>query len=180
MADRILYTEMTTLGWVAMLLGGGGVALLVFAAAVGYPWRGGLVLVGCAAILLAWMTAEVHRLNRIVLTPEQLVVGREVFTPADIDTVFGVQPPLILRPGEQHRVENENPLPPGHEIRIAGGSYGRRIGTAMVVLRDARNDQLVAVFSRRPHVFDDQLTRWLRAVPDTPAELIDRDQPDDE
>jgi len=177
MTSRILHKEMTGLRWVAILLTGGGLVLLALSAAYGYPWRGGLVLVASVGIMLAWMIAEVHRLNRIVLTPDRLVVGREIFAPADVDVVFGVQPPLVLRPDEQVRVENDIPLPLGHEIRIAGGSYGRRIGTAMVVLRDARNDQLVAVFSRRPDLLSRRLTHWLTAVPDTPVDLVDPDEP---
>lgn len=177
MTTEILHKEMTGLRWLAMSLAAGVLVSLCVAIATGFPWRGGLVLLASVGLLLANAIWEIYRLNRIVLTPERLVVGREVFEPADIDIIFGVQPPLVLRPGEQHRVENETPLPPGSDVRIAGGSYGRRVGTAMVVLRDARTGQIVAVFSRTPEVLSRRLTTWLTDVPDTPVELIEPEEP---
>lgn len=174
---EILHREMTGLRWLSIALAAGSVGLLGVTIVTRYPWRGGLVLLAAVGMLLANGLWEVYRLNRIVLTPERLVVGPEVFEPADIDIVFGVQPPLVLGPDEQHRVENETPLPAGGDVRIAGGSYGRRVGTAMVVLRDARTGQAVAVFSRMPEVLSRRLTTWLTTVPDTPAELVDPDEP---
>jgi hypothetical protein len=163
----------------ACLVAGG--ALLVGGIATGLPdvLRALAGLAGIVCLFLAWLLYGIYRMNRIVLTPDRLVVGRESFVRGDIDIVFGVQPPLVLLPDQQHRVEDLIPLPPGGEVRIVGGSWGRRIGTAMVVLRDVRTGQALAVFSHRPTVLSDRLTAWLTAVSDTPAELTDPDEPPD-
>lgn len=179
MSAKIIYREMVGLGWLAGALCCVCIGLIGVAIAAGYPWRGGLVLVGALGLHIAWVLWGIYRMNHIVLTADRLVVGREVFTPRDIDIFFGVQPPLVLRPGEQGRVEEAWPLPPDGDVRIAGGSWGRRIGTATVVLRDARTDQAVAVFSRHPHELSEHLGDWLTAIPDTPAELIDPDTASD-
>lgn len=46
-------------------------------------------------------------------------------------------------------------------MRIAGGSWGKRIGTHMVVLKEDATGDLVAIFSRDPVWFQDHLERWL-------------------
>lgn len=179
MSTGVIYQEMVGLGRLAATLCGGCLALIAVAAATDYPWRGGMVLLAAFGLQVAWVVWGIYRMNRIVLTPDRLVVGVEAFAPSDLDVFFGVQPTLVLRPEEQERVEEAWPLPPDGDIRIAGGSWGRRIGTATVLLRDARTEQTLAVFSRRPVLFTEHVATWLTAVPDTPAELVERSSPPD-
>lgn len=134
-------------------------------------------VLGFVALCAAWVAIGIYRMNRIVLTRDRLIVGRESFVRSDIDIVFSVQPPIVLDPGEQHRVEDLIPLPAGGDVRIVDGSWGRRIGTAMVLLRDGRTGRTLALFSRQPDTLATRLTAWLTTVPDTPAELIDPDDP---
>lgn len=174
MADRVLYREFHTLRWLVWMLVGISLALVVTATAQGYPLNGGLVLVAIVLFFLTQHLAAIHRWNRIELTPTRLTVGKETFGPADFDFTFGVQPPLVLSPGEEQRVEEEWKLPPGQELRIAGGSWGRRRGTSMVVLQEADTQQVVAIFTRNPQTLDQVLTEWIETVPEPP-----RDTPGD-
>jgi hypothetical protein len=141
---------------------------IVIAIATDYPWRGGLVLLGIVVGMIAFMVEGLHRTNCVTLTPECLVVGTETFRRDQVDGLFGAQPPLVLDPDEQARVEEQWPLPPDADIRIAGGGWGRRPTMRMVVLREADTQQLVAVFSRHPRDLDRRLAAWLGELPDTP------------
>lgn len=170
MADRVLYREFHTLRWLVWTLAGVSVGLVVFATARGYPLNGGLVLMAITVFFVMQHLAAIHRWNRIELTPASLRIGKETFQPADFDFTFGVQPPLVLSPGEERRVEEEWKLPPGHELRIAGGSWGRRRGTSMVVLREADTQKVVAIFTRNPQTLDPLLTEWIETVPEPPRE----------
>lgn len=104
-------------------------------------------------------------MNRIRLTSTHLVVGSERFRPSDFNFSFGVQPPLVLAPDEQAEIESRWKLSNDQRFRIAGGSWGRRIGSAMVVLQESDGQGVVAIFTRRPHVLDPLLTKWLETVP---------------
>lgn len=161
MADKVLYREFHTLRWLVWTLVGVSVVLVVIATVQGYPLNGGLVLVAIVPFFVMQHLAAIHPWNRIELTPTSLRVGKETFRPADFDFTFGVQPPLILSPGEEQRVEEEWKLPSGHELRIAGGSWGRRRGTSMIVLREADSRQVVAIFTRNPQTLDRLLTEWI-------------------
>lgn len=167
MAEDVIHREFHTLRWMAWALWTLFTTLVVIAAVNDYPLNGGLVLVAIILFFISQPLAAIHRWNRIELTPSRLRVGKETFTPADFDFSFGVQPPLVLSPGEERRIEEEWKLPPGHELRIAGGSWGRRRGTSMVVLRETDSRQIVAIFTRRPRVLDDLLTEWIETVPET-------------
>jgi hypothetical protein len=179
MTAQIIHREFGALRWAIAVATAAGAALLAVAIATTYPAtiRGLCGMLGIVGLFVAWFAVGIYRMNRIVLTDDHLIVGREVFTRDDIDPLFGVQPPVLLAPDEQHRIEDLIPLPAGGDIRIVGGSWGRRIGTATVLLRDATSGQLLAVFSRQPRLLDQRLTRWLTAVPDTPAEITDPDEP---
>lgn len=169
-ADKVLYREFHTLRWVVWGLGGLSFVLVGIPAASGYRENGGLVLVAIFIFFIMQHLAAIHRWNRIELTPSRLRVGKETFGRDDFDFTFGVQPPLVLSPGEEQRVEEEWKLPPGHELRIAGGSWGRRRGTSMVVLREADSQQVVAIFTRNPQIMDQLLTEWIETVPEPPGE----------
>lgn len=67
----------------------------------------------------------------------------------------------MLSPDEEERVTEEWKLPPDHELSVAGGGWGRRRGTTMVVLREANTDRVLAIFSRHPEKLDAVLTEWL-------------------
>lgn len=169
-ADKVLYREFHTLRWVVWGLGGVSFVLVAIADVYGYRKYGGLVLTAIVIFLMIQPLAAIHRWNRIELTPSRLRVGKETFRPGDFDFTFGVQPPLVLSPGEEQRVEEEWKLPPGHELRIAGGSWGRRRGTSMVVLREADSQRVVAIFTRKPQLLDRLLTEWIETVPQPPGE----------
>lgn len=175
MSAEVIHREMVGLRWLAIALGLGCGGVITLAIATNYPWRGGLVLLAAIGVHVAWVIWGIYRMNRIVLTGDRLVVGREAFTLSDIDIFFGVQPSLVLQPDETDRVEEAWPLPPNSEIRIAGGSWGRRIGTTMLVLREAHSGRTVAVFTRHPDLLSQRLEAWLTAIPDTPASLVDPD-----
>lgn len=134
----------------------------------GYPLKGGLVLIAIVLFIVMHHLAAIHRWNRIELTPTRLRVGKETFRPADFDFTFGVQPPLVLSPDDEERVEEEWKLPPGHDLRIAGGSWGRRRGTSMIVLREADTQQVVAIFTQNPQTLDQLLIEWIETVPEPP------------
>jgi hypothetical protein len=179
MAAEVIHREFGALRWVVAVTAGVGGALLVVGMTTTYPAavRGACGMLGIVGLFAAWFMLGVYRMNRILLTADRLIVGGEAFHRDDIDAIFGVQPPLLLTRDEQHRVEDLIPVPEGGDVRIVGGSWGRRIGTALVLLRDARSGQLLAVFSRHPRMLDDRLTAWLTAVPDTPAAITDHDDP---
>lgn len=168
MARDIVHRELHSYLWVALGLGALSISLLVTSSLLDHPLGGSLVLVGVASLLLAAMAEGIHRMNCITLRPDGLTVGRETFSRGDLDALFGVQPSLVLQPREQDRVEEEWPVPPDADIRIAGGAWGRRRGTYLVVLREASTQDLVAIFSRHPATLDRHLTAWLREFPDSP------------
>lgn len=170
MSDKVLYREFHTLRWVVYCLIGLSVVLVVVAVLNGYPLNGGLVLIAIVIFLSMQHLAAIHSSNRIELTSSSLRVGRETFQPADFDFVFGVQPPLVLSPDEEHRIEQDWPLPPNHELQIAGGGAGRRLGTSMVVLRGADNQQVVAIFTRNHRILDRLLTEWIESLPEPPQD----------
>lgn len=170
LTEKMVYREFHTLRWFVWSLNGLSVVLVVIAVVNGYPLNGGLVLVAIVIFFVTQHLAVIHRSNRIELTPSSLRVGKEMFRPDDFDFVFGVQPPLVLSPDEEHRIAEDWPLPPDHELRIAGGSFGRRLGTSMVVLREAGNRQVVAVFTRNPWILDQLLTEWIESVPEPPPD----------
>ncbi len=162
--EMVLHREFHQLGRAVWIAGATGVTMLIVAAADGLPmdgWRSWTGFIGLLVILASAMARGIHQMNRIVLTETQLQVGGDTFVPADFDFAFGVQPPLVLSVEEQERVEEDWPLPPNAFVRIAGGSWGRRRGTSMLVLKLAQSERLVAVFSRKPAVLDRLLTEWL-------------------
>lgn len=167
----IVYRELHGYLWVALGLGALAIALFLSSSLLDHPLGGSLVLVGVLFFLLAVMAEGIHRMNCITLRPNGLTVGRETFSRDDIDALFGVQPALVLQPEEQDRVEEEWPVAPDATMRIAGGSWGRRRGTHLVVVREAATQDLVAVFSRDPATLDRHLSAWLRELPDSPAGL---------
>lgn len=145
--------------------------LVVIATLNDYPLNGVLVLTAIIIFFVLQHLAAIHRWNRIVLTRTTLRVGKETFRPGDFDFTFGVQPSLVLAPEEDQRVTEEWKLPPDHELRIAGGSWGRRRGTSMIVLRETDSRRVVAIFTRHPEKLDPLLTEWLEAMPDPPGNL---------
>ena len=139
---------------------------LVVATSSGLPmtgWRGWLGFYSLLVMMAGFFGYGIYQLNRIVLTPSRLRVGREVLERSDVDFRFGVQPPLVLSPIEQDRVEEDWPVPPDADMRIVGGSWGRRRGTSMLVMKEAGSGQLLAIFSRRPKQLDRALTEWLES-----------------
>lgn len=170
MAGSILHREFHSLLWVSLGLLTTGFGLLVVSVALDHPLGGGLVVIGIVALLVGAMAEGIHRMNCIELTRDRLRVGRDSFVRADIDGLFGVQPSLVLAPEEQARVESEIPLPPDADIRVAGGGWGRRLGTHMVVLREAESLRLLAVFTRHPRRLDRLLSAWVGEVPDRPPD----------
>lgn len=160
-AEDPLHEEFTTLRTLALALAGIAVAMMVIDNLTGYAARGWPTFLGVVMLMIAYVLWGIHGYNRILLTPGRLRVGREVFTPDDFDRFFGVQPPLLLSPDEQEVVEEEWPVPHDADMRIAGGSWGKRIGTHMLVLKEDATGDLVAIFSRDPVWFQDHLERWL-------------------
>ncbi len=168
-SNTIIHQEFHQLGRAVWALGAAALVLLIVAASNGLPMSGWRSWAGFGSVMLLLGCAVaygIHRMNRITLTRQQLRVGGETFDRADFDFAFGVQPPLVLSVDEQERVEEEWPLPPQGDMRIAGGSWGRRRGTSMLVLKLARSGQLLAVFSRRPADLDRALTEWLERPPE--------------
>ncbi len=164
--DTVIHREFHMLGRGVWILGGVALAGLIVAASNGLPmtgWRSWLGFGSTFVILACAVAYGTYRMNRINLTPSQLVVGRETFERSDFDFGFGVQPPLVLSVDEQNRVEEEWPLPPQADMRIVGGSWGRRRGTSMLVLKARETGQLLAIFSRRPAELDRALTAWLES-----------------
>ena len=71
----------------------------------------------------------------------------------------------IVRTSDRLRASNESfHFPKDHGLRIAGGSLGRRIGIAMLVLRGSDSTNIVAVFTRGTDVLDPLLTEWTESV----------------
>lgn len=161
MTGTVRYREFHTLRWLTWGLGGISVVLLVYSILEGAPLGGWLVLGAFVGFFAAQFLAAIHRYNRITLTDTTLRVGKETFERSDFDFTFGVQPSLVLSPDEEERVAEEWKLPPDHELRVAGGGWGRRRGTTMVVLREANTDRVLAIFSRNPEKLDAVLTEWL-------------------
>lgn len=170
MDDGIVYRELVGLRSVTWGLGIASAASMAVAAGDQHVAGGWLVLASIFGFFLVYFLSGIYRMNRIVLTRRSLLVGAERYQPEDFDLLFGVQPSLVLTPEEQHRVECDTPLPPNHEVHIAGGGWGRRIGTTMLVLRTADQRRLIAVFTRDPVTLDRLLTEWLERVPD-PSEV---------
>ncbi len=164
MADDIIYREFHVVGRLAIATAGLGVALFVAFFFVGPPVGGLLLLAAIFSIFPAMHLAGVYAASRIVLTPRRLRIGSETFGPADFDFVFGVQPSLVLAPTEQTELESRFKLSDQDEFRVAGGSWGRTIGTEMMVLREADSECLVAVFTRRPEILDPLLTQWIEEI----------------
>lgn len=163
--DRALYREFHNIGRLALGLAVLAVALLAAGSVVEGSAGGFLIVTAIFLLFPVLFLGGVHRMNRILLTAERLSVGTESFRRSDLDFSFGVQPPLVLSPAEEAEVESRWPLPADHELRIAGGSWGRRVGTSMIVLREAGGVSLIAVFTRRPDILDPLLTEWIEAVP---------------
>ncbi len=170
MANDVLYREFRTLARLAWSFGSLSVLLVVVSSASDHIFQGLLALAAVLLVFPVLHLRSIYRMNRIVLTPSRLKVGTESFQPADFDFTFGVQPPLVLLPKEQAQIESPWPLPPDHELRIAGSSWGRRIGTAMVVLRETDSRRVVAIFTRHPEVLDPLLTEWIEQPPDPPED----------
>jgi hypothetical protein len=170
MAESVIYREFHTLRWMTWTLSALGLLLLSYAISRDAPSDGRFVLGAFVALFVGQFLAAIHRVNRITLTPSRLRIGKETFERSDFDFSFGVQPPLVLSPDEASRVEEEWKLPPDHELPIAGGGWGRRRGTSMVVLREAHQSCIVAIFTRRPLELDARLTSWLEIPPDTSSE----------
>lgn len=163
-AESALHQEFQCLGRTVWTAGTLAVVGLAVAASEGLPmtsWRSWLGFGSLLVVMASAVAFETYQMNRIVLTPTRLRVGRELFQRADFDFRFGVQPPLILSVEEQDRTEEEWPLPPDADMRIAGGSWGRRRGTSMLVMKEAETGRLLAIFSRRPAELDRALTAWL-------------------
>lgn len=162
--DRVIYREFQNLRRLAWGFAALGVLLLVTGSFVDGPVGGWFVVTAIFSVFPTLFLAGVYRMNRIMLTSNRLEVGTESFRSSDFDFSFGVQPSLVLSPQEQAEVESRWPLPEDHEFRIAGGSWGRRLGSAMIVLREVDRTYLLAVFTRRPEVLDPLLTEWIEAI----------------
>lgn len=160
----VIYREFQGLGWLAFSLGVVGVVLLVVSALVDQSIGGWSAVVAILVVFPVLFLGSVYRMNRIRLSPTHLVVGSERFQRSDFDFSFGVQPPLVLAPGDQAEIESRWKLAADRGFRIAGGSWGRRVGTAMVVLQERDERGVVAIFTRRPQVLDPLLTEWLETV----------------
>ncbi len=169
MADETTtHREFHRLGQAVFILAPSCLALIVVAGSGGQPlsaWRVAALFAAVLGLMASYLGFGIWRMNRIILTPSQLTVGRDEFVPEDFDFSFGVQPPLILTPEQQRRIEEDWPLPPDTGVRIAGGSWGRRRGTRMLILKDAKTDELVVIFSRDSGALDKLLTAWLEQPP---------------
>lgn len=161
MADTVLYREFYTLRWLTWGLGIVSIALLYYAMIDETPAAGWLVIGAFVGFFVAQYLAAIHRVNRITLTESHLRVGKEIFERANFDFTFGVQPPVVLSPDEEGEVQEDWPLPPDDELRIAGGAWGRRRSTRMLLLREADKSCVVAIFTRHPLELDEILTGWL-------------------
>lgn len=169
MARDVIHRELHGYLWIALGLGALSLAAFVTSELQDHPLGGALALMGIVAFLLAVIAEGIHRMNCITLRPDRLTVGRDTFRRGDIDALFGVQPSLVLRPDVQKRVEDDWPVPHDFAIRIAGGGWGRRWGTHLVLVRETATQDLVAVFSRDPAALDRHLGAWLQQLPDTPS-----------
>lgn len=168
MAEDILYKEFHMLRWLVWGVSVASFGVLFYAISREAPANGWLVISGFVGFFVAQFLAAVHRVNRIALTESHLRVGKETFERSDFDFNFGVQPPLVLFPDEEERVNEDWPLPPDQHLRIAGGAWGRRRGTATVMLREAGTRKVVAICTRHPLQLDDRLTEWLETPPEEP------------
>lgn len=167
-APEVIHREFHSLLWMATTLAVVAVTSITVAVARAFPARGGLVVAGIVALFVAYFAHGIHRMNRITLTDDRLTVGRESFERADLDGLFGVQPSVLLDVDEEEQVTSQFPLPPHDDIRVAGGGWGRRAGTRMVLVRETETQDLLAIFSRRPQELDQHLSAWLGHVPPTP------------
>ena len=166
MSTERIYREFHGLGWLASALGVVGVVLFAVSSLIDESIGGWLAVAAILVVFPMLFLGSIYRMNRIVLTSTHLAVGSERFQPTDFEFSFGVQPPLVLAPDEQAEIESEWKLPVDRGVRIAGGSWGRRVATAMVVLQERDGGDLVAVFTRHPQVLDPLLTEWLETVPE--------------
>lgn len=165
--DDVIYREFHNLRRLAWALAVLGFILLVIGFVIDPSFSGLLVVAAIFLVFPILFLASIYRMNRIVLTPTSLDIGSESFRPADFDFTFGVQPPLVLSHEEQAEIESRWPLPADSELRIAGGSWGRRVGTAMIVLQETDHAGVVALFTRHPAVLDPLLTEWIETVPES-------------
>lgn len=167
----VIYREFHNLGRLALGLGILSLTMFILSSVVEQPAAGWLAVMAIFTVFPLLFAGSIYWMNRISLTPTHLVVGSETFDRSDFDFSFGVQPPLVLNPDEQAEIESRWKVDPNSGLRIAGGSWGRRIGTAMVVLRQSDGRGVVAVFTRRPEVLDPLLTQWLETIPETGDDL---------
>jgi hypothetical protein len=127
----------------------------------GFALQGWGVVSSIFVLIIGIGTWSVAFYGRLELTSDRLVVGRERLSPDDFDAGFGAQPISVLPDHERAVAEDPFPIPPGEDVRVVGGAFGRSVGLGGVVLREIGTGKHAVVFSRRPERLQPLLHDWV-------------------
>lgn len=169
MANHVLHQERAAAPMVAAVLAVVAAALIVVDLATGWGLLGWGLLAGPFVLIIAAFFWGMARYYTIRLTPARLIVGRAAYAPHDFDREFGVQTEDGLADDERAIVES--PMPAKHDapVQLAGGGFGRPIGTKLVVLRLAGDGRKLVVATRHQARVRPLLDEWLVQEPSEPT-----------
>ena len=161
MANHLLHQERAAAPWIAAALAATAAALILVDVVTGWGLLGWGLLAGPFVLIVAAFFWGMARYYTIRLTPSRLIVGRAGYAPHDFDPDFGVDTDQCLT--DEERAIIESPMPPkgDAEVRLAGGGFGRPIGTKLLVLRLMGDGTRLVVATRHPARFGSLLGDWL-------------------
>ncbi len=168
MTDGALHTERFGDGRLALALAAAAFALVIVDVATGFALQGWGVVAAPFVLIVAVFFWGRARYGRIELTEANLIVGRDGWKPGDFDAAFGVRSIDVLTDEERAHLESPLPIPKRASIRMAGGAFGRSIGTDVLVLRLVATEQRLTIGTRRADELGPLLDRWI-ARPSAPG-----------
>ncbi len=109
------------------------------------------------------------RYNKVLVSKDLLVVGRDVVPLGDLDSAFGAKPQdMALTPGQRQMLEVVTPRRyKSSELAMLGGSWAKPFGTKLVVIR-RKNGTFDAIATRHDDELVGALNRVLATRPSGP------------
>jgi hypothetical protein len=163
MSDHLLHEERAAAPKIAVAIGLVALALVAADAATGFALKGWGIVASPLLLVSAATAWSLARYNTIRLTPNQLVVGRATYVPIDFDTGFGVRTVEALTNEELALVNSPMPIPRHASVQIAGGGWGKPIGSGVLVLRPVGSETKLAITTRHVDELGSRLGEWLTA-----------------